>query len=157
MLIDGPSGAGKSTLATALAGELGAEADLVRMDELYPGWGGLAAGSAFTERFLVGPLRRGLPGRYRRWNWAADSSARWREVDPDRILILEGCGAATTTNRRAASFTVWVQAEDVLRRERALARDGAVFAAHWDEWDAQFRRHVVCNDPRSAADVVIET
>ncbi|NQX27614.1 (d)CMP kinase [Microbacteriaceae bacterium VKM Ac-2854] len=155
VLIDGPSGSGKSTFATALARELGRAATLVRMDELYPGWGGLASGSAQTERHLVGPIRTGRPGCYRRWNWAASTPADWRRVDASRILILEGCGAATAANRRAAGLSIWVEADDDVRRARALARDGGLFDAHWEDWDDQFREHVRRNDPRGAADVIL--
>lgn len=155
VLIDGPSGSGKSTFASALAAELQTTAVLVRMDELYPGWAGLAAGSAKTERFLLAPLRRGLPGRYRRWNWAAATPAEWQRVDPARILILEGCGASTEANRRVADLSIWVEADEDVRRRRALARDGAVFEAHWEEWDAQFREHVRRHDPRGSANVIL--
>lgn len=155
VLIDGPSGSGKSTFASALAAELGTTAVLVRMDELYPGWAGLAAGSAQTERFLLAPLRRRLPGRYRRWNWAAATPAGWKRVDPACVLILEGCGASTEANRRVAELSIWVESDDDVRRCRALARDGAVFEAHWEEWDAQFREHVRRHDPRGSADVIL--
>src|SRR5665647_2953269 len=39
--VDGPSGAGKTDFATALAGQL-PSAQLLHMDDLYPGWSGLA-------------------------------------------------------------------------------------------------------------------
>src|SRR5690606_29833513 len=45
VLIDGRSGSGKTTLATALAARLPGT-QLVRLDDFYPGWDGLEAGSA---------------------------------------------------------------------------------------------------------------
>ena len=62
MLIDGRSGTGKTTLGEALATELGAQ--LVHLDDVYPGWDGLsAAASAVVEDVL------GAPSGYRRWDW----------------------------------------------------------------------------------------
>jgi len=59
VLIDGPAGAGKSTLADGLARNWpGAiPPTLVRMDDIYPGWEGLAAGSEFLHADLLAPLR----------------------------------------------------------------------------------------------------
>ncbi len=48
VLIDGRSGAGKTTLARDLAPMLGAQ--LVSLDDIYPGWAGLEAGSAAVAR-----------------------------------------------------------------------------------------------------------
>lgn len=49
VFIDGHSGAGKTTLARevqdALATRTGVPPQIVSMDELYPGWDGLSAGS----------------------------------------------------------------------------------------------------------------
>ena len=44
VLLDGRSGSGKTVLAESLAPRL--DAQLVSLDELYPGWEGLEAGSA---------------------------------------------------------------------------------------------------------------
>ena len=51
VLIDGRSGAGKTTLARELAPLLGAQ--LVSLDDLYPGWGGLEAGSAAVHETVL--------------------------------------------------------------------------------------------------------
>src|SRR4051794_34095510 len=74
ILIDGPSGAGKSSLADRLLAAWPAEGRprLVRMDDLYPGWDGLDAGSAALGRDLLEPLRTSGTGSWERWDWAAD-------------------------------------------------------------------------------------
>ena len=43
VLVDGPSGSGKTTLATRLGTLL--RLPVIHMDDFYPGWSGLAAGS----------------------------------------------------------------------------------------------------------------
>ncbi|MGL5912480.1 MAG: hypothetical protein ACRCZP_20905, partial [Phycicoccus sp.] len=55
--IDGRSGSGKSSLAAAVASRL--RARVVRMDGLYPGWDGLAAGVELLLTYVLEPLWRG--------------------------------------------------------------------------------------------------
>ena len=55
VLIDGPSGAGKSTLADALVAHWPRPntPQLVRMDDIYPGWDGLDAAIDHLHRKSV--------------------------------------------------------------------------------------------------------
>ena len=52
ILIDGRSGSGKTELARSIAAHW-PEAQLVRLDDLYPGWDGLDAGSAAVPGILT--------------------------------------------------------------------------------------------------------
>jgi hypothetical protein len=69
LLLDGGSGAGKSVLAddisAAWAEARGEALQVVRLDDVYPGWFGLAAASAAVTGTI---LRAADPG-YRRWDW----------------------------------------------------------------------------------------
>ncbi|SMH37435.1 hypothetical protein SAMN06295885_1344 [Rathayibacter oskolensis] len=161
ILVDGPSGSGKSTLAVELLRQVRAtpgapEAALVRMDDLYPGWSGLDRAVDASHRQLVRPHSLGLPAHWQPWNWAAGTTAGSRVVRAP-LLLLEGCGAAGVANRARAGLTLWVEAGEEERRRRALARDGALFEAHWDDWDGQFRRYSEREDPRAGADLVLDT
>src|SRR6476661_4492660 len=49
--VDGPSGAGKTTLAAEVADALGAPT--IHMDDLYPGWDGLAASTERVREWVV--------------------------------------------------------------------------------------------------------
>ena len=150
VLVDGRSGSGKSTIARELAAALGAE--LVRMDDLYPGWDGLDAGSRHVHDEL---LTTSAP-RWRRWDWHADRPAEWHAVDAARALVIEGCGALSRANRARATLGVWVELDDATRKERALARDGLDYAAHWARWAAQEDAFIARENPRNLADLVIE-
>ena len=149
VLIDGRSGAGKSTLAAELAPQLGAQ--LVSLDDLYPGWSGLEAGSAAVHETV---LRERDPG-WTRWDWASARAAEWHPLDPDRPLVIEGCGALSRANRALATFGIWVELDAVERRRRALEREPE-FAPHWDEWAAQENAFAAREHPRDLADLVIE-
>ncbi|WP_299036542.1 hypothetical protein [uncultured Pseudokineococcus sp.] len=159
MVVEGRSGAGKTTLAAALGRDLGAP--VLRMDDLYPGWDGLAAASARLARDVLPGWRRGRPVRARRWDWAL---GRWSvDVADDVVvpacplLVVEGVGAGVLDAAAAPDVLVWVEAPDDVRRRRALVRDGDAYAPHWDRWAAQEAEHLAACDPRSRADVVVRT
>jgi hypothetical protein len=148
VLIDARSGAGKSTLAAELAPLLGAQ--LVSLDDLYPGWGGLEAGSAAVHETV---LRDRDPG-WTRWDWASGRPAEWHPVDPVVPIVIEGCGALGRANRARATFGIWIEVPAAERRRRALEREPE-FAPHWREWAAQERAFAAREHPRSLADAVI--
>ena len=148
VLVDGGSGSGKTTLATALAGRIGAV--LVRLDDLYPGWDGLDAGSAAVTRDVLGYHR------YRRWDWAADAPADLVPIDPAAPLVVEGSGSLSRENRALATFAVWIDLEEHLRKDRAIARDGDAYVPYWDRWAAQERDFFLRERPDLLADVRID-
>lgn len=160
VLIDGPSGSGKSTFADVLAQEWpgpGLVPQAVRMDDIYPGWCGLAEGSRDVAERLLGPLRHDGAGRWRRWDWAAGRSAEWHPVQGENPLIVEGCGCLTRATAPLADLRVWLTASDDVRKERALARDAGGFEAHWDQWQEQWERLVDAERPEELADIVLDT
>ncbi|MCW4384233.1 ATP-binding protein [Salinibacterium sp. SYSU T00001] len=151
VLIDGRSGSGKTTLARALAAAID-KCQLVRLDDFYPGWDGLAAGSAMVVDSV---LRADAPG-WRSWDWELDRPGTWHPLDPTLPLVIEGCGALSRASRALATFGVWVELDAVTRRARALARDGDAYAPHWERWAAQEEAFLALEDPRSLADLTID-
>lgn len=158
VLIDGRSGSGKTTLAAELAIEIGGAsepAQVLHLDLLYPGWGGLAAGS----RAVAAALRDGW---YHPYDWhAGEFSLKRITLDPERPLVIEGCGALTAANLAAArqwasadGFTsaakvraIWLECDEAMRRERALSRDGDTFEPYWESWAAQEEQHYAVHEP----------
>lgn len=155
VLIDGFSGAGKSTLADALVAAW-PDAHLVRLENIYPGWDGLEAGSAAVHDDILIPRATGRPASWRRWDWTTGSFAERHRVDSDRPLVIEGAGVLSRANHRLATVGVWVGLDEPTRRDRALARDGAAYAPHWEVWAAQERAFAAREHPRSTADLVVE-
>ncbi|MGO3885709.1 MAG: ATP-binding protein [Mycetocola sp.] len=154
ILIDGPSGAGKSSLAAAMHAVLPGS-ELVALDSIYPGWSGLAAAVDDVQRELLLPRRRGRAGGWRRWDWEADAAAEWNVVRSDIPLILEGCGALATSLElsRPGTMRIWLDADDDVRRDRALTRDNGAFDAHWDMWDRQWTALCRLHRPELSATV----
>lgn len=152
VLIDGRSGAGKSTLATQL-GVLRPESLIVRLDDIYPGWDGLDWASDHVRWQLLGPRSIGRSARWRQWDWSTGAPAGWHAVPGDRPLIVEGVGALTAATRRLATLAVWVEADDEVRRSRALARDGEAYIPHWRRWADHESAFITRHRPSTVADV----
>ncbi|MBX3093866.1 MAG: ATP-binding protein [Cryobacterium sp.] len=151
VLVDGRSGSGKTELARAMVGQK-PELQLVRMDDLYPGWGGLEAGSQHVHDYILAATIR----RWQRWDWAASEPAEWHVLDPRRPVLIEGCGALSRANRALAAYAVWVELDEQTRRERVIARDGGSWIDRWDDWAAQEEAFIAREHPKSLADLVLD-
>lgn len=150
-LIDGRSGSGKTTYATALAARTGAQ--LLSLDDVYPGWDGLEAGEAHVLQHVLRAIAEGRAPRWQSWNWVDAQPGTWHDLDPHRELIIEGCGAISPAARAIAHHAIWVElADDAERRRRAIARDGEALARNWTRWARQEERHAAVHDPRGTAD-----
>lgn len=153
ILIDGGSGSGKTTLAVSLQASLvtmKVPAQLVSLDQCYPGWGGLAAASTMVVDDILDPVRPG----FRRWDWQKSRPADWVDLDPDRPLIVEGCGALTPLSAAYATLGIWVHRDPIERKAAALSRDRGAFDAHWDQWAAQEHLHWSNHRPWNLAGLV---
>jgi uridine kinase len=151
VLIDGRSGAGKTVLAEALAPRL--DAQLVSLDDVYPGWDGLEAGSEAVHETV---LRARDPG-WTRWDWAAGQPAEWHPLDPGRAIVIEGCGALSRANRALATFGIWIELDADERRRRSHERDNGRFGRYWQRWAEQEDAFIARERPREFADLLVET
>ncbi len=149
--VDGPSGAGKSAFAARVGKRL--EAPILHVDELVPGWRGLAAMPPMVARDLLAPISAGEIGAVRRWNWSDDRPGDLIELQPDGFLVLDGCGSGSRVIRPYLSLLVWIDAPEHVRYERAMARDGEVFEPWWDVWANQERQLFAAEQTMAAADV----
>ncbi len=139
LAIDGASGCGKSTLSAALS-RLGT-AQVVHLDQLYPGWDGLEAGVDLLIRYILIPFSRGESGSIPTWNWVRNQPGPINHLDFCPVLIVDGCGSGA---RRCAEFLselIWLEAPAAVRYDRAMARDGDDYRPHWGRWAAAERRH----------------
>ncbi|WP_307801642.1 hypothetical protein [Microbispora triticiradicis] len=155
LAVEGRSGAGKSTLATAVAAALAAP--IVRMDDLYDGWDGLQAGVDALMEWVLRPLGRGRPARWRRYDWARGEYAEWHEIAEADTLVIEGVGCGAREAGPYLGGLVWLEAGEEVRRARALARDGEAYAPHWRRWAEQEEWYYARHDVRSRAGLVVLT
>ncbi len=155
VLIDGPSGAGKSTLADRLVAAWPGERTptLVRLDDIYPGWNGLAAGIQHLATHVLEPRHVGRPAAWQRFDWARGEPAEWHPVDGSLPLIVEGCGALAGGHAPLGDIRIWLAADDSIRKTRALDRDGEAFRSHWDEWQDEWEAYRATDTPERWATI----
>ncbi|HVH23465.1 MAG TPA: uridine kinase [Pseudonocardia sp.] len=153
--VDGPSGAGKSSLARRLAAALG-DPPVVRMDDLYPGWEGLAAAVPLLYEQIVAPLAARRPARYRRYDWDRGEFAEARRLGRPTVLVVEGVAAGSRPVAPYASLLVWVEAPRAERFRRGLARDGDTYRPHWERWAEQEAAHFAADHTRDRADLRVD-
>jgi len=148
ILIDGHAGSGKTTFATELRDLVFTEASqapaLIQMDDLYPGWEGLRAGSTYFTHNILQPLRSGRTAHWQVWDWAnnrrgnsAEIGNGWREFAGNNLLIVEGCGSLSRVNQELADLAIWIESDQSVRHMRLKERHGELFDAHWATWFSQ--------------------
>jgi hypothetical protein len=134
--VDGMSGSGKSDFARRLAGELAAP--VLSIDDLVPGWDGLAASTGLLTDWVLRPLAAGQPARWRKYDWLAGAPGEWADLDPGDFLVVEGCCAGRFPAASYLSYLVWLDVPAAERRRRLERRpDWAAYAPFAGRWARQ--------------------
>lgn len=128
----------------------------MHLDDLYPGWTGLFDVEPEVLGVL-GPLSEGRPGRYRRFDWAADAYRESHTLEPGALLVLEGVGAGNRAWRDLVTTLVWVEAPAEVCLERGLRRGGESVRDHWLAWTRDEQRLFAQERTRAHADLVLDT
>lgn len=156
--VDGRSGAGKTTLAVELAARLREhhKVSLFHLEDIYPGWNGLASGIERYVATVLSPLREGKPAEWTSWDWEKHYDGRSQVTLPAEIVIVEGVGAAAEAARGMLDAVVWVEASGEDRRRRAIARDGGSYEPYWDTWAQQEDDWLAVDAVAEAADIRVQ-
>lgn len=155
LLIDGHSGSGKTTFAARVHGALGWP--VIHLEDVYPGWDGLAAASELVASSIINPALPAEKRGFQRWDWYASDYAEWVPTPACSSLIIEGCGALTAANLAAAKaigdgqvWGVWVDLDAHTRYRRAMDRDDN-FESHWRMWADQEDEFYATHRPQTLA------
>jgi uridine kinase len=155
--VDGPSGAGKTMFANRLANAFDWRVPIVRTDDFLDGWADQVTFWPRLEEWVLGPLRRGDPGRYRRYDWQAQRFGdEWFTVPPEPVVLLEGVTAARAEIRPELTLSVFVTAPAELCLARALWRDGPELRAYLEEWQRGEQRHFGVDATAQLVDLVVD-
>ncbi|MFF5181777.1 uridine kinase [Micromonospora sp. NPDC000316] len=160
--VDGPSGAGKSRFAAHLADALavlagGGRPPVVHTDDLLDGWDDQLTFWPRLDAQVLGPLRAGRPGAYRRYSWVRRSFLpRPVAVPVASVLVLEGVSAARAVILPEVTLAVFVTAPAPTRLARAVARDGPEILPELRRWHEGERAHFAADGTIDRADLVID-
>jgi hypothetical protein len=129
----------------------------VHCDELLDGWSDMVTFWPRLDGWVLGPLRRGEAGSYRRYDW--DSGAfepQWRPVPVPDVLVLEGASCGRAAIRPELTMLVWVWAPPDLRLARCLRRDGEAIRPELLKWMGAEAAHFAQDRPAEHADFLVD-
>lgn len=154
--IDGRSGAGKTTLTAQLAAVLERRHDVTvfHLEDIYPGWNGLAQGMDTFVRDVLQPLRRGEDAHWTAWDWLTNEPGTPRLTRAAEIVLAEGVGACNELARPLLSTSVWIELPAAARKLRAMERDGRSYEKFWDMWAEQEESYLAADPVWENADVL---
>lgn len=157
--VDGPSGAGKTDFAAALLRHLPSDCVLqvVHMDDLYPGWDGLAQAVCDLHERVLAPLARGEQAAYRRWDWERQRYGGWHTLPATDLLLVEGVGSGAQPGWQLESTLIWLEADRDERFRRGIERDGEAYLPHWQRWAGSEDALFAADRTRDRADLIIAT
>ncbi|MFM1784449.1 MAG: hypothetical protein RLZZ579_726 [Actinomycetota bacterium] len=164
--IDGRAASGKTTLAKLLGEAYFASNQstlrIVHMDDLYPGWEGLRAGSTYLYSQILLPLSSGKPANWQIWNWETgvrgnplEPGNGWRQFTPGVPLVIEGCGSISRLTRDLIDLGIWLEAPLDTRKSRWTEREGALTAQFWGVWQSQEDEFYQAERSVSMADIIL--
>ena len=167
VLVDGRAGSGKSLFASKLGDSYfqtsRQAARIVSLDDLYPGWDGLIAGSVYLRERILEPLASGRPASWQIWDWElgrrgapSEPGNGFREFEGGTPIIVEGCGALSKAAAELANLTIWLAANRDERRKRFSDRDGGAFDEFWGIWAAQEDEFYSAERSSELAELVIQ-
>jgi uridine kinase len=163
--IDGLGGAGKTTLADAIE-RARPDVQVVHGDDFYGpeerDWRSWTAPQGYQRYFdhqrlsseLLGPLRDGRPGRFRRYDWGENALGDWSDVAPRGLIVVEGVYLLRPQLRQAWDLTVFVEVPRDVRAARMRAR-GQDDAGWIERWMAAEDHYEQVYDPAGVADLVL--
>ncbi|BCJ34416.1 hypothetical protein Athai_19190 [Actinocatenispora thailandica] len=123
--VDGRAGSGKSTFAARLTDALaatGARVFLLHTDDLLQGWLDIVSFWPRLEEWVLCPLRRGEPARFRRYDWHRGAFPdRFEQIGRPDVLVLDGVTTARAAARPLLTRSCYVQTDRQLRFDRGCA------------------------------------
>lgn len=166
VLIDGRAASGKSQFAKDLY-EAYFQVDkqaarVIHMDDLYPGWNGLAEGSVYLLTNILLPLANSRSANWQVWNWrenhrgAEEPGNGRREFAGGTLLIVEGCGSISRLSSTNSDFQIWIDADDAARKERFSKRDSGKFDEYFGIWSAQEDEYYEREKSNQLAELIIK-
>ncbi|AXK33328.1 hypothetical protein DVA86_12355 [Streptomyces armeniacus] len=151
--VDGHAGSGKTGFSARLARALGG-APVLHLDDVAS-HDALFDWTARIRTEVIGPLSRGAPARYGKYDWHRREFTRAGEFPPRPAVLVEGVGAGRRELRPWLAAVLWM---DLPRDEswaRGMRRDGPDQADFWRRWKQAELAHFTSDPSRPYADYVV--
>ena len=152
--VDGGGGAGKSVFAARLAQALG-DAPIIRTDD-FASWDNPHNWWPRLEEQVLGPMGRGEPVRYQRWNWVERRLGEWVDVPGSDVVIVEGVSSSRVAVKERLTLAIWIETPREMRLRRGIERDGESMRQAWDRWMAEEDAFYACDRTRERADLIVD-
>jgi uridine kinase len=162
--VSGFGGSGKSTLARRLVEVVPGSARMRGDDFIDPSLAGERSTDwSAVERMrlrseVVDPFRAGMPGTFRRYDWATAALRPAEPLPAAEVLVVDAVGLFHPDLDGALDLRVWVDVELDIATVRGKARDRRAGTDHdhlWDDvWTPNERDFAERFHPRDAADVL---
>lgn len=163
--VEGGSASGKTTLAALLERVYGC--NVFHMDDFFlrpeqrtaarlaePG------GNVDRERFageVLGPLTRGRPVQYRRYDCRTQTLGEPVEISPHALNIVEGAYSMHPDLADCYDLSAFLRISPELQRARVLARNGPEAGKRFfTQWIPLEERYFAALDPAGRCDLVLE-
>jgi hypothetical protein len=130
---------------------------LLRTDDLLQGWLDIVSFWPRLEEWVLAPLRRGEPARFRRYDWRRGAFPdRFEPIGRPDVLLLDGVTSARAAARPLLTRSLYVQTDRRLRYERGVRRDGPGVVPDWIRWMADEDQHFAADRTAERVDVVVD-
>jgi len=161
ILIDGVAGSGKTTLALKMADKL--KANLVHTDDVC-WYADIIHWDGEMLDGIVSPWLNKKNIAYKPTGWIKQNRPGSINVDINKALIIEGTGASRKTLRSFATYSIWVDTEPEIARNRVIQRDLAngedggtleSVTQFADWWDSLIIPFLLEEEPWKYVDVIV--
>jgi len=120
VFIDGKGGSGKTSFAAKLAAAM--NANIVSTDDVA-WWLDPIHWDDELLNGIIQPWLNGENAAYTPSGWIKKNRDGFITADSDKALIVEGSGACRKRLRQLATFSVWIDTDPQICRERVIQRD----------------------------------
>jgi uridine kinase len=152
--IDGPGGAGKSVFADRLARALGG-VPVIHTDD-FASWDNPHNWWPRLEEQVLGPLERGEPVRFQRWDWVEHRLGEWHDVPDSDVVIVEGVSSSRAAAKDRVTMAIWIESPREVRLKRGIDRDGEAMRPAWDRWMAEEDAFFESDWTRERTDLIVD-
>jgi uridine kinase len=157
--IDGFGGSGKSTLTEKIKNHF-PDATIVHLDDFYSH----ELNRADRERLInqvIKPLKSNQTAKYQRYDWGKKELTEWIEINPGKIILIEGVSTLHDDFNHYYDFRLWIDYPQEEGFKRGLERDkkeyGVDTTDEWlNIWIPQEKEYFKTQKPKQKADLIVK-